>query len=138
VSNTTVASNGRQWTTTDRRSQVRDAAALAVDTATWLRDEEAGRAGRQRRRVTAIVSAMANEREAISEAALEAVANLLAAGKAYGIGITFEPDGQGWSIGYMRGMGGGDLASAYDLEAAAKAAERPLDELAQRLATPAD
>jgi hypothetical protein len=81
---------------------------------------------------------MANEREAISEAALEAVANLLAAGKAYGIGITFEPDGQGWSIGYMRGMGGGDLASAYDLEAAAKAAERPLDELAQRLATPAD
>lgn len=30
-------------------------------------------------------------------------------------------------------MGGGDLASAYDLETAAKAALRPLDELAQRL-----
>lgn len=81
---------------------------------------------------------MANEREAISGAALEAVANLLAVGKAYGIGITFEPDAQGWSIGYMRGMGGGDLASAYDLETAAKAAGRPLDELARRLATGAD
>jgi hypothetical protein len=31
-------------------------------------------------------------------------------------------------------MGGGDLASAYDLETAVTAAERPLDELAHRLA----
>jgi len=77
---------------------------------------------------------MTDEREVISQAALEAVANLLAAGKHDGIGITFEPDEEGWSIGYMRGMGGGDLASAYDLELAAKAAERPLDELAQGLA----
>ena len=46
-----------------------------------------------------------------------------------------EPDGPGgWKIGYMRGMGGGDLASAYDLETAVAAAERPLDELAYRLA----
>ena len=76
---------------------------------------------------------MTDEREAISEAALEAVGNLLAAGKAYGIGISFESDDQGWSVGYMRGMGGGELASAYDRETAAKAAERPLDELARRL-----
>jgi hypothetical protein len=34
----------------------------------------------------------------------------------------------GWSIGYMKAMGGGSLASAYDLETAAKAAERPLVE----------
>jgi hypothetical protein len=50
-----------------------------------------------------------------------------------GIGVTFEPDGQGWKIGYMYGMGGGDLASAYDLETAVRAAERPLDELARRI-----
>jgi hypothetical protein len=31
-------------------------------------------------------------------------------------------------------MGGGDLASGYGLETAVKAAERPLDELAHRLA----
>jgi hypothetical protein len=78
--------------------------------------------------------AMTDEQKAISQTTLEAVANLLEAGKRYGIGITFEPDEEGWSIGYMRGMGGGDLASAYDLETAVKAAERPLDELAQRLA----
>jgi hypothetical protein len=81
----------------------------------------------------AIVSAMTDEHESISQAAVEAVANLLAAGRHYGIGITFEPDEEGWSIGYMQGMGGGHLASAYDLETAAKGAERPLDELAQRL-----
>jgi hypothetical protein len=54
--------------------------------------------------------------------------------KVHGIGITFEPDGEGWTVGYTRGMGGGELATAYDLETAARAAERPLDELAQRLA----
>ena len=36
-----VASNGRQRTLVDGHSQVRHAAALAVSTATWLRDEEA-------------------------------------------------------------------------------------------------
>jgi hypothetical protein len=77
---------------------------------------------------------MADEQETISQAALEAVANLLAAAKHHGIGITFEPDETGWSVGYMVGMGGGDLASAYDLETAARAAERPLDVLAHRLA----
>lgn len=81
----------------------------------------------------AIVSPMADEQETISQAALEAVGNLLETGKIHGIGITFEPDVEGWSVGYMRGMGGGNLASAYDLETAARAAERPLDELARRL-----
>ena len=69
----------------------------------------------------------------ISEAELEAIGNLLQAAKIHGIGISFEPDEVGWSIGYMQGMGGGPLASAYDLLTAVKAAERPLDELAQRL-----
>jgi hypothetical protein len=78
---------------------------------------------------------MADERGNISEAALRGIAGLLLAGREYGIGITFEPDDHGWSIGYMRGMGGGELASAYDLETAVKAAERPLDELAQHLRT---
>jgi hypothetical protein len=70
----------------------------------------------------------------ISDAALEAIANLLQAGKTYGIGISFEPDEMGWTVGYMRGSGGGELATAYDLETATIAAERPLDELARRLA----
>lgn len=71
--------------------------------------------------------------EMISDAALVGIRNLLAAGYDYGIGITFEPDSDGWKVGYLRGMGGGDLASAYDLETAVKAAERPLDELFMKL-----
>jgi hypothetical protein len=82
--------------------------------------------------VDAIVLPMPDEQEHISEAALEAVGNLLEAAKTHGIGVTFEPDAAGWRVGYMEGMGGGDLASAYDLETAVKAAERPLDELAAR------
>jgi hypothetical protein len=77
---------------------------------------------------------MTDEHTAISDAALEGIRNLLDAGKIHGIGISFEPDAEGWTVGYMRGMGGGELASAYDLETAVKAAERPLDELAHRLA----
>src|SRR5258706_8324025 len=80
------------------------------------------------------LSAMTDEHSEISDAALEGIRNLLDAGKNYGIGITFEPDTPGWKVGYMRGMGGGELASANDLETAVKAAERPLDELAHRLA----
>jgi hypothetical protein len=76
---------------------------------------------------------MTEEQETISEAALEAVANLLAAAKHHGIGVTFEPDPVGWTVGYIEGMGGGSLASAYNLETAVRAAERPLDELAARL-----
>ena len=77
---------------------------------------------------------MTGEDTTISEAALEAVGNLLTTANIHGIGLTFEPDVQGWRIGYIRGMGGGDLASGYDLETAVRAAERPLDELAHRLA----
>jgi hypothetical protein len=36
---------------------------------------------------------MTEEQEPISEAALEAVANLLAAAKNHGISVTFEPEG---------------------------------------------
>jgi hypothetical protein len=75
---------------------------------------------------------MTDER-AVSEAALEAVGNLLETAHAHGIGVSFEPDRVGWSVGYIEGMGGGNLASAYDLETAARAAERPLDELAIEL-----
>jgi hypothetical protein len=50
-----------------------------------------------------------------------------------GIGVTFEPDDVGWRVGYMPGMGGGDLASAYDLETSATAAPRPLMELGDLL-----
>ena len=60
-----------------------------------------------------------------------AVGNLSTA-KIHGIGITFEPDEVGWSVDYMKGIGGGPLSSAYDLETAARAAERPLDELVER------
>jgi hypothetical protein len=76
---------------------------------------------------------MADDTPGISDAALEAIAHLLQAAKCKGIGITFEPDDVGWKVGYMYGMGGGDLASGYDLETAARAAERPLDELAHTL-----
>jgi len=41
VSNDRHVHHGRWWTLTDGRSQVRLTAALAVRTATWLRDEEA-------------------------------------------------------------------------------------------------
>jgi hypothetical protein len=64
---------------------------------------------------------------------MEAIADLLVAGEQHGIGVTFTPDDVGWEVGYMQGMGGGDLASAYDLETAAKAALRPLMELAADL-----
>ena len=71
-----------------------------------------------------------------ADEARERIRGLPGAGQTYGIGITFEPDGRGgWKIGYMRGTGGGDLASAYDLETAvAAAADRPRGELARRLA----
>ena len=65
--------------------------------------------------------------------ALEAVGELLAASEQTYIGLTFVPDPEGWTVGYMRGMGGGDLASAYDLTTAARAALRPLLDLSERL-----
>jgi hypothetical protein len=65
--------------------------------------------------------------------ALDAISELLLAGEQFGIGVTFEPDDVGWRVGYMQGMVGGDLATAYDLDTATRAALRPLMELGQRL-----
>lgn len=68
------------------------------------------------------------------DATLDAVGELLAVCAQEGFAITFEPDAGGWTVGYMRGMGGGDLISGYDLEETAKAAMRPLLDLAARSA----
>jgi len=64
--------------------------------------------------------------QGLDEETRDAVAELLVAGEQYGIGLTFVPDDHGWTVGFMRGMGGGDLAEAYDLCTAARAALRPL------------
>lgn len=65
--------------------------------------------------------------------ALDAVAELLRTSEQTMIGVTFVPDPEGWTVGYMRGMGGGDLATAYDLADAARAALRPLFDIAERI-----
>jgi sugar phosphate isomerase/epimerase len=81
----------------------------------------------------AIVSGMTEDEGApIDDAAMVAVRELLETAERYGIGLSFEPD-DGWSIGYMHGMGGGGLSTAYDLETAARAAMRPLDKLHEHL-----
>lgn len=69
---------------------------------------------------------------AVTEAAMAALRELLERCETYGVGITFQPDIEGWSVGYLQGTGGGDLARAYDLETAAKAALRPLDDLVDK------
>jgi hypothetical protein len=69
----------------------------------------------------------------ISQGGLEAVENLLLAAKLSGIGVTIEPDSLGWKVGYILPSGGGELAAAYDLETAVRAAERPFNELAEWL-----
>lgn len=42
---------------------------------------------------------------------LAAIGELLTLGEQYGVGVTFTPDAEGWTIGYTVGMGGGDLLS---------------------------
>lgn len=69
---------------------------------------------------------MPGDDQGLDEETRDAVAELLVAGEQYGIGVTFVPDDQGWTVGYMVGMGGGDFAEAYDLRTAARAALRPL------------
>jgi hypothetical protein len=81
---------------------------------------------------------MTDDDPKISQSGLEAIEILLLAAKAHGIGVTIEPDPVGWKIGYILETGGGHLASAYDLETAVRAAERPLDELADLLAIDRD
>lgn len=63
---------------------------------------------------------------------LKAVGELLALGEREGFGITFTPDAEGWTVGYMRGMGGGDLLTGFDLGDTARGALRPLLELSAR------
>jgi hypothetical protein len=69
---------------------------------------------------------------AFDEATLRAVGELIALGEQEGFAIIFQPDPDGWTIGYMRGMGGGDLHSGYDLESTARGAIRPLLDLSAR------
>lgn len=63
---------------------------------------------------------------------LRAVGQLIALGEQEGFGITFQPDAEGWRVGFIRGMGGGDLHIDSDLERAAQGAVRPLLELSAR------
>jgi hypothetical protein len=41
-------------------------------------------------------------------------------------------DDTGWTVGYLRGMGGGDLLTGFELGDTARAAVRPLLDLATR------
>ncbi|HEY0373663.1 MAG TPA: hypothetical protein VGC94_02645 [Amnibacterium sp.] len=59
---------------------------------------------------------------ALEASTLEAVGELLALAAREGFGITFTPGPDGWTIGYMRGMGGDDLLTGFDLGDLARAA----------------
>jgi len=61
---------------------------------------------------------------------LQAIGDLLALGEREGYGITFEPDPEGWTVGYLQGNGGGELLTGYDLGDTARGALRPLELLA--------
>jgi len=61
---------------------------------------------------------------------LEAVGELLSLGAREGFGITFTPGPDGWTVGYVRGMGGDDLLTGFDLGELARAAVAPLLDLA--------
>jgi hypothetical protein len=70
--------------------------------------------------------------EPFDDATLRAIGELIALGEREGFGITFTPDAEGWTVGYMRGMGGGDLLTGFDLGETARGSLRPLLELAAR------
>lgn len=57
---------------------------------------------------------------------LQAIGELIALGEQEGFGITFNPDETGWTVGYLRGMGGGVLLTGFELGDTARAAVRPL------------
>jgi hypothetical protein len=61
---------------------------------------------------------------------LEAIGELLALAAREGFGITFSPGPDGWTIGYLRGMGGDDLLTGLELGDLARAAVVPLLDLA--------
>lgn len=69
---------------------------------------------------------------AYDDETLRAIGELIALGEQEEFGITFEPDAAGWTVGYMRGMGGGELVTGFDLGDTARAAVRPLLAEAQR------
>ena len=71
---------------------------------------------------------------AFDDDTLQAIGELLALGEQEGFGITFTPDPEGWTVGYVRGMVGGDLLSGFDLGDTARASMRPLLDLAGRYA----
>lgn len=66
------------------------------------------------------------------EETLQAIGELISLGEHEGFGITFLPDAEGWTVGYLRGMGGGDLLTGFDLGETARGALRPLLDLAAR------
>lgn len=63
-----------------------------------------------------------------SEDEMLAVMELLDAAADCQLGVTFLPDTEGWSVGWISANRGGSLSSAFDLITAAKAAVRPLIE----------
>jgi hypothetical protein len=67
---------------------------------------------------------------AFEASTLEAVGELLALAAREGLGITFTPGPDGWTIGYVRGMGGDDLLTGFDLGDLARAAVAPLLDVA--------
>ncbi|MGV0720648.1 hypothetical protein ABQF17_17495 [Mycolicibacterium elephantis] len=69
---------------------------------------------------------------AFDDDTLQAIGELIALGEQEGFGISFTPDEAGWTVGYMAGMGGGDLLTGFDLGETARGAMRPLLELAGR------
>ncbi len=66
--------------------------------------------------------------------ATQAIGELIALGEQEGFGITFNPDPAGSTVGYLRGMGGGEFLTGFDLGDTARAAMRPLLDLAARYA----
>ena len=72
---------------------------------------------------------------------LQSVGELLQAAAQHGLGIVFEPDGEGWRISYVLHdwpayqeyeLPAGQLSNAYDLHIAAAAALKPLVEMGER------
>jgi hypothetical protein len=80
--------------------------------------------------------------EMIGPEALYAIGELLRAASQYGLGVAFEPDGEGWKVSYIPGkplweeyeLPSGELSNAYDLHVAAAAALKPLVELGEKAA----
>lgn len=79
--------------------------------------------------------------EGLSDDTLTAIGKLLQAAAQYGLGVAFEPDGEGWRVSYLihdwpayqdDEFSVGCLANAYDLQVAAAASLKPLVEMGER------